>query len=144
MNDDQAIINQFLDQTGDRQADLRRIFELVSAAVPELQPHLFDMTSFQAIAWGLYHYRYASGREGDWPLIALANQKNYISLYVCCVDKDQQYLPERYRDQLGRASVGKSCIRFKRADDLNSATVKIIARQAGDWLRAQAGRTVAS
>ena len=56
-------------------------------------------------------------------MISLASQKNYISLYVCSV-VDGQYLAEKYKDQLGKVSVGKSCIRFKQLEDLNLDMVK--------------------
>ena len=65
----------------------------------------------------------------DWPVIALASQKNYISLYVCCV-VDGTYVAEAHAAQLGNVSVGKSCIRFKKWEDLNIATVKKVLRIA--------------
>jgi len=61
------------------------------------------------LVYGLYHYKYASGREGDWFVVGLASQKNYVSLYTCACDKDG-YLAENNQDRLGKASVGRSCI----------------------------------
>ncbi len=65
----------------------------------------------------------------DWPVIALASQKNYISLYVCCIT-DGQYLAERNKKELGKVSVGKSCIRFKKLEDLNLPALKKLLKEA--------------
>lgn len=70
----------------------------------------------------------------DWPTVALASQKNYISLYVCAVE-DGKYIAEKYRAKLGKVSVGKSCIRFKKLEDLSipelKKVLKIAARSPG-------------
>lgn len=65
----------------------------------------------------------ADPREGDWFRIGLASQKAYISLYLCASDEDG-YVAERYREQLPKASIGKSCVRFKTVSDLDLAVLK--------------------
>ena len=70
------------------------------------------------IGYGPYHYRYATGREGDSARVALASNKTGFSVYVACVDS-KGYLAEQAKARLGKASVGKSCIRFKRLDDID-------------------------
>jgi hypothetical protein len=62
------------------------------------------------LGYGRYHYRYASGREGDAARISVASRKGGISLYVNAVD-GERYLAESYRDRLPRADIGKSCVR---------------------------------
>lgn len=82
------------------------------------------------IGYGPMTYRYASGKEGEWFKIGLASQKNYISLYMCAAD-DEGYVAERYRDRLPKANIGKSCVRFKRVDDLDrSALIALIKATA--------------
>ena len=81
------------------------------------------------LGYGRYHYRYASGREGDWMLIGLASRKQYISLYVTAV-VDDRYLAESYAERLPKASVGKSCIRVRRADDLDPEVVRALLVEA--------------
>ena len=75
------------------------------------------------IGYGTYHYRYASGREGDWMKIGLANNKQYISVYVCAF-RDGKAVPELYVDQFPKASIGRSCIRFKRVSDIDLNILK--------------------
>jgi uncharacterized protein YdhG (YjbR/CyaY superfamily) len=108
-----------------RRSDVRRLHELIRAAAPELQP----TTEFGMLGYGRYHYRYASGREGDATVVALASNKRYISLYVHSV-LDGRYLAEAYAPQLPKASVGKSCIRVRRAADLDPAVLTELLRAA--------------
>ncbi|PXY33058.1 hypothetical protein BAY59_08025 [Prauserella coralliicola] len=108
-----------------RRADVRALHELVRAAAPELVPTM----AFGMPGYGTYHYRYASGREGDWALVSIASNKNYISFYVTAVTGDG-YLAESYRDRLPKASIGKSCIRFKRLSDVDSGVLAEIVRRA--------------
>jgi hypothetical protein len=82
------------------------------------------------IGYGRFHYRYATGREGDASLIALSSRKQYISLYVLCADAGG-YLAERYADRLPRANIGKSCVRFKRVDDLDLDALRELLTEAG-------------
>lgn len=108
-----------------RQNDIVFLHKLIQKTVPHLTPHILS----GMIGYGTYHYRYASGREGDWSLIALASQKNYISLYICCVEEGK-YLAEQYKDKLSKASIGKSCIRFKSVKDIDIEVLKEIILKA--------------
>ena len=93
------------------------------------------------LAYGRYHYRYASGREGDWMVVALASQKRYISLYACMAD-DRGYVAERYAEALPKASIGKSCIRFGRLADVDLGTLETVVRECADIHAATAGGSV--
>jgi len=107
-----------------RRQDVEKIHELIQKTVPNLKPHILS----GMIGYGTYRYRYASGKEGDWSLIALANQKNYISVYVCAVEKGK-YIAEEYKNKLPKASIGKSCIRFKTLKDIDlSILIEIITK----------------
>ena len=61
-----------------RRSDLRTLHELIRATVPQLQPTM----EFGMLGYGKYHYRYASGRQGNSAVVGLAGNKSYISLYV--------------------------------------------------------------
>lgn len=109
----------------ERKPIIEAVHQTITKAVPDLKPHIV----YGMIGYGLYHYKYASGREGDWPIIALANQKNYISVYMSCADKDG-YLAENNKNRLGKVSVGKSCIRFKKLEDINLDVLEELAKTA--------------
>lgn len=111
-----------------RRSDIRTLDKLIRKTVPQLKP--FMMSGM--LGYGKFHYKYASGREGDWAIISLASQKNYISLYVACESGqgDGLYLAEAYKAQLPKASIGKSCIRFRRLIDLDQAVIIEILKKA--------------
>lgn len=109
-----------------RRGEIQRLHDLIRVAAPELESSAGDRT----IGYGPYHYRYASGREGDTHLISLASNKNYISVYVLCVT-DGEYLAARYAQRLPKASIGKSCVRFRRTSDIDlTALAELVAEAA--------------
>lgn len=100
--------------TEPRQSDMRKIFQFIQKLLPGEKPFiLIGMIGFIP-----FHYKYTSGREGDWAVIALASQKNYISIYICATD-GKQYVAEKYKNDLKNANIGKSCIRFKKESDID-------------------------
>jgi hypothetical protein len=109
-----------------RRGDVRALHDLIRRTVPQLEPTM----EFGLPGYGKFHYRYASGREGDWVLIALASNKRYISLYVTATGPEGGYLAETYKDRLPRASIGRSCIRFKRLSDVDQELLAELLREA--------------
>ncbi|HEY0705576.1 MAG TPA: DUF1801 domain-containing protein [Polyangia bacterium] len=102
-----------------RKTEIRKLHTLIRKTVPQLKPHICaDM-----LAYGPFHYKYASGREGDWFRVGVASNANYISLYSCAAD-ERGYVAERYRKRLPKASIGKSCVRFKKVEHLDLDALK--------------------
>lgn len=81
------------------------------------------------MAFGRYHYKYDSGREGEWIHFGISANKTGISIYVVPT-VNNQHLPEMYKDQIGRASIGKSCIRTKSISNLNLGVIEEILVKA--------------
>lgn len=108
-----------------RKTDIIALHELVQNAAPTLKPGIL----YGMLGYGSYHYKTKSGREGEWSVISLASQKNYISLYVSCV-KGNHYLAEEYADRLPKANIGKSCVRFKRLSDVDPQVLDEMIREA--------------
>ncbi len=107
--------------------DVRRVHELIRDTAPELAVEVGE----KMLGYGPFHYRYASGREGDSHLISLASRKQYISLYVNCVTAGT-YLAEQFKERLPKANIGRSCVRFKRVDDLDADALRELVRTAAD------------
>jgi uncharacterized protein DUF1801 len=109
-----------------RKKDITALHRLIRKAAPKLKPFMLG----GMIGYGKYHYKSKSGREGDWAVILLANQKNYVSLYVCAVD-DGKYVAETFKKELPKASIGKSCVRIKKLADVDLKVVeRMITRAA--------------
>ena len=67
------------------------------------------------IGFGSYHFKYASGREGDWLLIGLSPRKQNISIYI--MDGLSNY--EKLLSKLGKHKVGKSCLYINKLADID-------------------------
>lgn len=110
-----------------RRSEVKRLHALVRKVAPALRP-VFAAASGM-IGYGPYHYRYATGREGESFRIALASQKQHISLYLCCTDGEGAYVAEKHRQALRPASVGRSCIRFRRLEQMDLAALERVIRE---------------
>lgn len=67
---------------GPRRAEVQQLYDMIRAISPPLKPYMIA----GLIGFGTYHYKYASGREGDWCIIGLSSRKNYISVLVMKTD----------------------------------------------------------
>lgn len=106
-----------------KRSELAQLHALIRRAVPSFEPYVAG----SIIGYGKYQYRYESGREGSSCRVGLAGNKTGISVYVTCVDAGG-WLAEQWKDRLGKAAVGKSCIRFKRLSDIDvGALTKVLA-----------------
>ena len=108
-----------------KRADLEALHRLIRKVLPDHEPCMVH----GMIGYGPYHYRYATGREGDSARVALASNKTGFSVYVACVD-EKGYLAEQAKAKLGKASVGKSCIRFKRLADIELDVLTAVLAKA--------------
>lgn len=80
------------------------------------------ITGQPAVMWGTsivgfdtYHYRYASGREGDSAVCGFSPRKGDISVYLTAASPDQDQLLAR----LGRHRMGKSCLYIRRLAEID-------------------------
>lgn len=94
-----------------KKADSYRLIELMEEATG--QPA--KMYGPSIIGFGNYHYKYASGHEGEAPLLGFSPRKAAISLYVFTGADEHTYLLER----LGKFTMGKACIYIKKLDDID-------------------------
>lgn len=120
-------VEAFIDGLPDgRREAIRHLHESIAAAVPDLVPAMWANT----IGYGRYQYRYANGREGEWFVVGLASNKSSISVHFCALTEDGAYLAEANRHRLGKASVGRSCARYKKAEDIDATVIADLAREA--------------
>jgi hypothetical protein len=85
--------------------------------VTQCEPTVWGST---IIGFGTYHYKYASGREGDWFLTGFAPRKQDLTLYIMAgFDRSEALLA-----RLGKYKTGKSCLYVKRLADIDLAVLK--------------------
>lgn len=82
------------------------------------------------VGFGNYHYKYASGREGDWFVIGFSPRKQNLTLYFMPGLEQQGELLQK----LGKHATGKGCLYIKRLDDVDLPTLKqMIARAVAHY-----------
>lgn len=123
-------VEQFLNGIEDERQradafELLRIFSEVTGEEPV-------MWGDSIVGFGQYHYRYASGREGDWLLTGFSPRKQALTLYIMAgFDRYDGLLKD-----LGRYKTGKSCLYVKRLDDVDLDALKtLIAESAAHVAR---------
>lgn len=116
---------QYIDNLAEpRRSDVAKLHALITKTVPKLEPAMV----MGMLGYGPFRYRYESGREGDTAKICVASNASYISLYAMAAD-DDGYVAERYKERLPKAKIGKSCVRFKKLDDLDPAALKALLKE---------------
>lgn len=110
-----------------RREDVAALDALIRKTVPKLEPVIMG----GMLGYGPFHYKYASGREGEACKLSVSSNASYISLY-CFASDDDGYVAPRYKGKLGKAKVGKSCVTFTKLADLDEkqliALIKETAR----------------
>src|ERR1700754_882348 len=116
----------YLDFDAARTADLVRLHGLARKAAPSLKRHFHKGTPagepgmrFKMIGYGKYRYAARSGTLVEWPVIGVALQKNYISVYVS-VTKDGAPIVQSYAGRLGELRSGGNNFSFETFDDLEA------------------------
>lgn len=77
------------------------------------------------VGFGSYHYRYESGREGDWAVAGFSPRKGDISVYLMAEAPGQAELLSR----LGRHKMGKACLYIRKLADVD---VEVLAQLVAD------------
>ena len=113
-------IHSFVDKKEKKQ-DSFRLIELMREW-SGFEPKMWGPT---IIGFGSYHYKYASGHEGDAPLLGFSPRKAEFSLYVTDPADDNKKL----LDKLGKYKMGKACIYFKKLADLNLDTLEKLSKE---------------
>ncbi len=122
-------VAEFIDSLPDDRRDVVAVVhKAIRKAVPKLVPYVTGGMGTPVIGYGKYHYKSASGREGDWFTIGLAVGKSGYALHIC-VGGEGGYLVEKNAKKLGKVKTGRSCINFKKLEDLNLAEAMKLVKE---------------
>lgn len=121
-----ASVAAFLDQISDeqRRKDCQRVLKIMKEATGE-QPRMWGSS---IVGFGAYKYRYASGHEGEWPIIGFSPRKNDLTLYIMAGFADYKELMAK----LGKHKTGKSCLYIKKLDDVELPVLKKLITKSVD------------
>ena len=106
-------VEAFLSSIDDaqKQADCRALVAIMQEATGAAP----RMWGDSIVGFGHYHYKYASGREGDWFLTGFAPRKQNLTLYIMAGFDNYEAL----LGKLGKHTTGKSCLYVKRLADVD-------------------------
>lgn len=113
MKQNDASVIEFIEHADPKKrADAYRLLELFA----EASGYEAKMWGPSIIGFGSYHYKYASGHEGDAPLVGFSPRKAKISLYLSPDFPEREQLLPR----LGKFTTGKSCVYINKLDDIDT------------------------
>lgn len=117
-----ASVEAFIDSVDDetKREDSRWLLRMMSDVTGE-EPKMWGTS---IIGFGSYHYKYASGREGDWPKTGFSPRKQSLTLYI--MDGFGKY--DELMEQLGKHKTGKSCLYIKRLSDVDTGVLKKLVK----------------
>ena len=126
-----ASVAEFLAAIADPQqrADARKIAALMRAATGSRA----RMWGTSIVGFGSYHYKYASGQEGDWLLLGFSPRKQNLSVYIMAGFSGSQKLLAK----LGKHKTGKSCLYIRRLDDIDVAALRELIDASVSYMRAK-------
>jgi hypothetical protein len=85
------------------------------------------------IGFGSYHYKYASGREGDWFLTGFSPRKQNLSIYI--MSGFNRY--EEILSRLGKFKTGKSCLYINKLEDIDVKVLEKLIISSVNFLRSK-------
>ncbi|GCC50786.1 DUF1801 domain-containing protein [Chryseotalea sanaruensis] len=129
-----ANVRKFIDTVEDEQKrdDAYTVLKLMQKITKE-EPKMWGSA---IVGFGTYSYKYASGQQGDWPLVGFSPRKQNLTLYI---------MPgfEKYDDlmeKLGKYKTGKSCLYIKSLQDIDMKILQSIITQSVDYMKEKYGK----
>jgi hypothetical protein len=118
----ESSVEEFLNNITDEQKrkDSFEILDMMKKATKS-EPKMWGSA---IIGFGDYHYKSASGQEGDWFKTGFSPRKQSISLYMIC-----GLLPVKLLlDKLGKHKTGKGCLYINKISDIDIKILKEIIK----------------
>ena len=112
--DPSAFINALEDER--KRNDSRELVKLMSTLTGE-EPYMYGPT---IVGFGNYHYKYASGHEGDAPLAGFSPRKDALTIYLEADFPGKEELLQK----LGKHKSSKVCLYIKKLEDVDMGVLK--------------------
>ncbi len=122
-------VDEFLDRVPDpqRREDAKR----VRAMMERLSGEPARMWGPSIVGFGSYHYRYESGREGDFCRVGFSPRARELVLYLVCGFSGHAELMAR----LGKHKTGQSCLYIKRLADVDEVVLEQLVADSLAYMR---------
>lgn len=122
-------VEKFIDSISDvgRQNDCRTVLALMQKATGA-KPRMWGAA---IVGFGDFHYKYASGREGDWFLTGFSPRKQNLTLYLMNLQPHKDLLAK-----LGKHKTGKGCVYINSLDDVDRKVLRQLIDSSVKYLKA--------
>ena len=110
-----------------KRADCRELMKLMSG----ITGNRAKMWGANIVGYGKYHYKYASGREGEFFLTGFSPRKQALSIYIISGFNINPELMEK----LGKYKTGKSCLYVKKLDDIDRSVLAQLVEESFAYMR---------
>lgn len=117
-------VDKFLNSIEDEQR--RKDTKAVSKLMEEITGEKPVMWGASIIGFGTYHYKYATGREGDWMSIGLSPRKQNLTLYL--MDGFSDY--DKLLGKLGKHKTGKACLYINKLEDVDMKVLREMIKKS--------------
>lgn len=124
-----ASVTAFLNAIEDQQqlADAKKLSKMMRESTGSRA----KMWGSSIVGFGTYHYVYASGREGDWPIVGYSPRKQNFSVYIMSGFSGSKTLMSK----LGKHKTGKSCLYIKRLSDVDEKVLRQLIDKSVKFIR---------
>lgn len=122
-------VKKFLNSIEDKtkRADSFKILEMMKSITKE-EPVMWGPS---IVGFGKYHYKYASGREGDMPLAGFSPRKQNLTLYIMSGSKENKDLLKK----LGKHKTGASCLYIKKLENVDTKVLKEMIKRSYSYMK---------
>lgn len=83
------------------------------------------------VGFGTYKYKYASGREGEWPITGFSPRKQNLTLYIMSGFEEYDDLLKK----LGKHTTGKSCLYIKKLEDVDQDVLRELVSKSVEHMK---------
>jgi len=123
----EASVEEFLLKTDD---DTRKDCYTLISLMEKITGEKAKMWGPAIVGFGQYHYKYASGREGDICKVGFSPRKGNLSLYVLAGAEGQSAL----LTELGKHKAGKGCLYVKKLSDIKLDVLEMMIENTMRYL----------
>lgn len=141
-------LDAYLDFDPKRKAELVKLDGVIRKSAPTLKRHFHEGTPagsagmrMKMIGYGRFQYAIKSGKTTPWPVVGVALQKNYISVYMA-VTKSGRPLLQGYTGKLGEIRSGGNNFSFETVDDLDTTQLSKLFAEADSIFKSDAENPV--
>ena len=132
-----------------RRPDLAKLHALIRKAAPGLKRHFHTGTPagepgmrFKMIGYGKFRYQAKPGKYVSWPVIGVALQKNYISIYISVTKRGKPMVGGYYAGKLGALRSGRNNFSFEKFEALDAKALGALFKEVASIFASDPGNPI--